>query len=34
MYADIANNEKILIDIKSMFSKDEMEKLGFSYWSL
>lgn len=34
MYGDIPNNEKILIDVKSIFSKDEVENLGFSYWSL
>lgn len=34
MYADIPNNEKVLIDIKSIFSKYEIEKLGLSYWSL
>ena len=34
MYKDIDNNEKILIDVKSIFSKEEMERFGFSYWSL
>lgn len=34
MYADISYNEKVLIDIKSIFSKEEVEELGLSYWSL
>ncbi len=34
MYADIPNDEKVLIDVKSIFSKDKMQDMGFSYWSL
>lgn len=34
MYKDIPNKEKVLIDIKSIFSKKDMDKLQYSYWSL
>ena len=34
MYRDMDNDKKILIDVKSIFSREEMERFGFSYWSL
>jgi UDP-N-acetyl-D-glucosamine/UDP-N-acetyl-D-galactosamine dehydrogenase len=34
LYADYENKNKILIDIKSVFSKVELEQKGFSYWRL
>lgn len=34
MYRNMSNSEKILVDVKSIFSKDEFEKRGYSYWSL
>lgn len=34
MYANSCNEKKILIDVKSIFSKEEIEKQGIIYWSL
>jgi UDP-N-acetyl-D-galactosamine dehydrogenase len=34
MYRDTDNDNKILIDVKNIFSKEQMERFGFSYWSL
>ncbi|MDZ5711312.1 nucleotide sugar dehydrogenase [Jeotgalibacillus haloalkalitolerans] len=34
LYADYENKNKILIDIKSVFSKVDLEQKGFSYWRL
>ena len=34
MYKEKSDKDKILIDIKSIFSKDEMTAAGFNYWNL
>lgn len=34
LYGNFANNEKTLVDIKSIFNKNEIEKKGYSYWRL
>lgn len=34
MYADIPNDEKVLIDVKSILNKSEVEKTGYRYWRL
>jgi UDP-N-acetyl-D-galactosamine dehydrogenase len=34
LYGAFANNEKILIDVKSILNKNEIEKKGYSYWRL
>lgn len=33
-FGDYPNNGKVIIDIKSIFDKTEIEKLGYSYWRL
>ena len=34
MYGNYAQNEKILIDVKGIFSIESVKKLGFKYWRL
>jgi UDP-N-acetyl-D-galactosamine dehydrogenase len=34
MYGAIDNREKVLIDIKSLFDRNDVEKMGYSYWRL
>lgn len=34
MFADIDNSEKVLIDVKSVLDKNEIEKAGYCYWRL
>ena len=34
MFRTLPAQEKVIIDIKSLFNKSEMENMGFSYWSL
>ena len=34
LYGDFDNNEKILIDVKSILDKKEIEAKGYSYWRL
>ena len=34
LYGDFENNEKVLIDVKSILNKKEIEEKGFSYWRL
>ena len=34
LFGDSATNEKILIDVKSMFDRLEIEEKGYSYWRL
>lgn len=34
LYADIPNEEKVLIDVKSIFNKCDIEKMGYRYWRL
>jgi UDP-N-acetyl-D-galactosamine dehydrogenase len=34
MFADADHQEKILIDVKSMLDKSEVEKRGYAYWRL
>lgn len=34
LFGDFPNEEKVIIDIKSILNKDEVKKNGFSYWSL
>lgn len=33
-YKKLPEKEKVIIDVKSIFDINEMERLGFSYWSL
>lgn len=34
MYRVLPPREKLMIDVKSIFNKEEMEDLGYAYWSL
>lgn len=34
LFADCPANEKVIIDVKSIFDKREIEKRGYSYWRL
>lgn len=34
LFGDFDNNEKVLIDVKSIFDKKEIEEKGYSYWRL
>ena len=34
LYGDYKYNEKVLIDVKSIFDRNEIENKGFSYWRL
>ena len=34
LYGDFENNEKILIDVKSVFDRKDIEEKGYSYWRL
>ena len=34
MFKNMVNEEKILIDVKSIFDKNEIKKKGYSYWNL
>jgi UDP-N-acetyl-D-galactosamine dehydrogenase len=34
LYGDFDNNEKILIDVKSILDRNEIEEKGYSYWRL
>lgn len=34
MFKTCNNNEKVIIDVKSIFDKNELEKQGYSYWRL
>ncbi|MGD6794153.1 nucleotide sugar dehydrogenase [Metabacillus indicus] len=34
MFGDFENNQKVIIDVKSILDKEEIETGGFSYWSL
>lgn len=34
IFKDSPNNEKIIIDVKSIFNKKEIEKQGYQYWRL
>mgnify|MGYP001002076270 FL=1 len=34
MYRKSPFEEKVLIDVKNIFNRKEMENMGFSYWSL
>lgn len=34
LYADIPNEEKVLIDVKSIFDKKDLDKQGYRYWRL
>lgn len=34
LYRELPQQEKVIIDVKSIYDKQEMENLGFSYWSL
>lgn len=33
-FGDFQNNEKIIIDVKSIIDKEKIKKIGYSYWSL
>lgn len=34
LFINVPNNEKVLVDVKSIFDKEEIRKQGYSYWSL
>lgn len=34
LYADIPNGEKVLIDVKSILNRYDVEKMGYRYWRL
>lgn len=34
MFKDIPNNQKVIIDVKSILNKNEIVSQGYSYWSL
>ena len=34
LFGDMGNNGKIIIDVKSILTKSEIKKLGYSYWNL
>lgn len=34
LFGNSDNKEKIIIDVKSIFDKNEIEKIGYSYWRL
>ncbi|WXR63027.1 nucleotide sugar dehydrogenase [Peptostreptococcaceae bacterium AGR-M142] len=34
LYGNLKNKEKVLIDVKSILDKDEVLRLGYSYWRL
>lgn len=34
LFADVPNDEKVLIDVKSIFDKKQLEKSGYRYWRL
>ena len=34
LYREFDNNEKVLIDVKSILDRDTIEEKGYSYWSL
>lgn len=34
LYGDYNNNEKVLIDIKSILDKEDLERQGYNYWRL
>ena len=34
LYGDFKNNEKVLIDVKSILDRNEIEQKGYSYWRL
>lgn len=34
LFRDVDNSEKVIIDVKSIFDRDKIERLGYSYWRL
>jgi UDP-N-acetyl-D-glucosamine/UDP-N-acetyl-D-galactosamine dehydrogenase len=34
MFRKLPNNEKVIVDVKSILNKDKIEALGYSYWRL
>jgi UDP-N-acetyl-D-galactosamine dehydrogenase len=34
MFRDMPSEEKVIIDVKSIFVKQEMDTMGYTYWSL
>lgn len=34
IFKDCPNEEKVIIDIKSILNKENIEELGYSYWRL
>lgn len=34
LFANCNNNEKVLVDVKSIFNKKEIDSLGYKYWRL
>ena len=34
LFGDFENSEKVLIDVKSILDKREVEEIGYSFWRL
>lgn len=34
MFAEVENSKKVIIDVKNILNRDELQKLGYRYWSL
>ena len=34
LYKEMNNSEKVLIDVKSLYNRGEIKKLGYKYWRL
>ncbi len=34
MFKNVPNNEKVLVDVKAVLDKDELDKRGYAYWRL
>lgn len=34
MFKDVSKNQKVIIDVKNMFQKQDLEERGYTYWSL
>lgn len=34
MFGDFPNDEKVIIDVKSILDKEKLEKMGYNYWRL
>jgi UDP-N-acetyl-D-galactosamine dehydrogenase len=34
MFRNVPNSEKIIVDVKGIFNKEELKEEGYVYWSL